>query len=344
MKNILLLFTSFLFMACESLELESFKQTINVSFQGADMPVYLHGNSSSDKIIVIIHGGPGGNGLEYRLGTWKDELEEKYLMAYWDQRGQGMSQGKDQSDVLTVAQMSADLDAVVRTLKSKFGQEKKIILHGHSWGGTVGTHFMVNPAYQKNVAGWIEADGAHDIPFLNTSAIELFENVAEEQIARGNSTDYWTEILDWVASIDKDNISLDEGGEINTKGFEAEGTLANDGILATGEGSFEDIKVLLFSPINQLSSFISGNSANNILTPEIETTAFTDQLYLIEKPCLFLWGAYDFVVPKALGEDAFQKVSSTQKELIIFEQSGHSPMSSEPGKYTAAVVDFIEKL
>lgn len=344
MKNILLLFTSFLFMACESLELENYKQTIYVSFQEAYMPVYLHGNASSDKIIVIIHGGPGGNGLQYRLGAWKDELEEKYLMAYWDQRGQGMSQGKNQGDLLTVAQMSADLDAVVRTLKSKFGQEKKIILHGHSWGGTIGTHFMVNPAYQKNVAGWIEADGAHDIPFLNTSAIELFEKVAEEQINLGNSINYWSGILSWIAGINKDNISLEEGDEINTKGFEAEDTLTNDGILATEDGSFEDLKILLFSPANQLSSLISGNSANNILTPEIETTALTDKLYLIEKPCLFLWGSYDFVVPKALGEDAFQKVSSTEKELIIFEQSGHSPMKSEPAKYASSIVRFIEKL
>ena len=48
-----------------------------------------------------------------------------------------------------------------------------------------------------------------------------------------------------------------------------------------------------------------------------------------------------FVVPPALGEDAFEKVSSDVKKLVIFESSGHSPMSNEPDLFVDEVLSFI---
>jgi len=57
------------------------------------MPAYLYGNFDSKTFIVLLHGGPGGNGLEYRSGKYAEMLEEQFAMVYWDQRGQGNSRG-----------------------------------------------------------------------------------------------------------------------------------------------------------------------------------------------------------------------------------------------------------
>ncbi|MFK8046387.1 MAG: alpha/beta hydrolase, partial [Crocinitomicaceae bacterium] len=59
-------------------------------------------------------------------------------------------------------------------------------------------------------------------------------------------------------------------------------------------------------------------------------------------PSQFLWGKYDFVVPPAVGVDAYNRVSSVNKEIIIFEKSGHSPMSNEPVKFANSIIDFVE--
>jgi pimeloyl-ACP methyl ester carboxylesterase len=51
------------------------------------------------------------------------------------------------------------------------------------------------------------------------------------------------------------------------------------------------------------------------------------------------------VVPPALGYEAFNKVSTpnADKELIIYNSSGHSPMSNEPIKFANDIISFVER-
>lgn len=321
-------------------DLAEVSETIYVQRDKVKMPVYMRGNVASKVIILVVHGGPGGSGYEYRSGKYAETLESKYGMAYWDQRGQGMAQGKFGDNDLTVDIMVDDLRAVVLALKEKYGDETGIFLFGHSWGGTLGTAFMVKDDYQKHVKGWIESNGAHDIPKLNKDAIIMFRQVAQQQIDAGNSVSQWTDILSWANGVDTSNISTDQGGEINSKGFEAEDFLANDGVLSKGDDGSMNI---FSSPINMLTSLISGNSTSNKLHDEVENTALTDQLHKITTPTLLLWGQYDFVVPPALGQDAKDKIQASDVSLVLFTKSGHSPMNNEPDLYTDEIIKFIER-
>ena len=339
-RIIILLSILALFAGCQKTDLAGLNETIYVKNKGADMPVYVRGNGASKCFVVLVHGGPGGNGLEYSIGKSQELMEEEMAFAYWDQRGQGMAQGHYSSAELTVSQMADDLKAVVLTMKAHYGDDSKIIIMGHSWGGTLGTKFMIDPNNQNLVAGWIEADGAHDIPKLNVSGVKLFRKVAAEQIAEGNSTDKWTEILNWANDINTNSISVAEGGEINEKAYEAEELLLNDGVLASGDDSYAP----LLSPTNLFTSSLTGNITSGVLDPEVESTSLTDSLFKITIPCLFLWGKYDFVVAPQLGFDALNKVSSVDKQLIIFQESGHSPMANEPEIFAQVVIDFVEKL
>ena len=339
-RIIILLSILALFAGCQKTDLAGLNETIYIKNRGADMPVYVRGNGASKCFVVLVHGGPGGNGLEYSIGKSQELMEEEMAFAYWDQRGQGMAQGHYSSAELTVSQMADDLKAVVLTMKAYYGDDSKIIIMGHSWGGTLGTKFMIDPNNQNLVAGWIEADGAHDIPKLNVSGVKLFRKVAAEQIAEGNSTDKWTEILNWANDINTNSISVAEGGEINEKAYEAEELLLNDGVLASGDDSYAP----LLSPTNLFTSSLTGNITSRVLDPEVESTSLTDSLFKITIPCLFLWGKYDFVVAPQLGFDALNKVSSVDKQLIIFQESGHSPMANEPEIFAQVVIDFVEKL
>lgn len=340
-----LIFNSVFLSACENeTDLEAIKDTIHVNHEGALMPVYIYGNAIPKKMLIVVHGGPGGNGLEYRFGEYSDILENEMLVAYWDQRGQGMSQGKYDEGAITVQQMANDLEAVVLSVKKKYGEDFQVFLLGHSWGGMLGTKFMVEPNKARHVAGWIEANGAHDIPFLNKEAIKMFKLVSEEQILQGNSIDEWQRIKDWAESIDENDISVEQGGEINSKGFEVEGFLSNDGLIDQGNPGQGDLKLTLFSPINWAKSAITGSYTANVLDTEVESTSLTSQLNKITSPCLFIYSKYDFVVPPALGEDAYNKVSSTNKKLVILERSGHSSMASEPQLFTKAILDFVQNV
>jgi len=52
-------------------------------------------------------------------------------------------------------------------------------------------------------------------------------------------------------------------------------------------------------------------------------------------------GKYDLVVPAELAQEAFDNLGSDDKGIYIFEQSGHSPMASEPDLFAEKVMKFI---
>ena len=327
--------------SCSQEDLTNLSETIYVRSEGADMPAYIHGNGASKVFILVVHGGPGGNGLEYRAGTYAEELEARYAMVYWDQRGQGMSQGHYSPDEVTTEQMADDLYLLALAIKAKYGQDNAVFVMGHSWGGMLGSAMMVKDDYQNVVNGWIESNGAHDIPRLNRMAIPMFIEIGNQQITAGNSVAEWQDIVDWAQTIDTNNISLAQGGEINSNGFKAEELLTNDGLIQPGEEAFRLSGGI--NPTNGLISNITGNNTSDLLENEVENLSLTDQLSKINRPCLFLYSKYDFVVPPQLGLDAFAAVNTTDKKFVLFEESGHSPMDNEPAKFVAEVVEFVEQ-
>jgi len=251
-----------------------------------------------------------------------------------------MTQGHGNSNDLYINKMAEDLYHLVLTLKHKYGKDTKCFILGHSWGGMLGTAFMINEKYQNSVDGWIESDGAHDIPLLNKFAVQLFIETANEQIDLGNSTEKWSEIKTWAEAIDTTNITDEISGEINSKGHEVETNLQSDGVLQEGEfGPY-----YIINPLNALTSKWAGNFAAYYLNEEVEQTSLTNQLYKIELPCLFLYGKYDFVTPYQLGISALSKVSSENKKLVIFEKSGHSPMNNEADLFVSEIVNFIDNI
>ncbi len=337
-KYILLPSILFLLAACSRPTMDTYERFF-FRTDGADLAVQVDGNRDSKVFILLIHGGPGGSGYEYNTGSYADQLEEKYAMVYLDQRGQGASQGKYDASTLTLQQFSDDIYGLAQLLKQKYGQDISLFLMGHSWGGTTGTHALLNTQVQDEINGWIEVDGAHDIPLLNIEAIKMFRQIGAEELSKGNNTDRWQEIVDFANGVDTTNISEDEGGRINSYGFEAEGLLEaiNEG------GGGNPSHGILGRPHLGLAHIISSSSTANAITPETEVAAMTSELHKITVPSLFLWGKYDFVVAPALGVSAVSRVASQDKELVIFDHSGHSPMDTEPEAFVAAVVGFVER-
>lgn len=328
--------TALLLASCTKENTDTYERFYFRTSDGADLAVQVDGDRNSNTFILLLHGGPGGSGQEYNTGLYTERLESKYAMVYLDQRGQGASQG-NYSEV-TLQRFSDDVYELTLFLKEKYGQDISIFVMGHSWGGTTGTHAMINTDIQNEIKGWIEADGAHDIPLLNKEAIKIFIKIGNEEITAGNNISDWQTIVDFAEGVDTNNITNDDGGQINSSGFTAEGLIA--AILSSEAGT--PSHGLATSPILSLSAFLSGSMTANAILEETEKTAMTDELHKITIPTLLLWGKYDFVVPPALGESAYANISSTEKELVIFDFSGHSPMDSEAAKYADEVEKFVE--
>src|SRR5690554_1828223 len=75
-------------------------ETFYVENQGASMRVLVEGNTASKTILLFVHGGPGSSAYFYNTDYISNHIEDKYAVAYWDQRNAGASQGNNNANRL----------------------------------------------------------------------------------------------------------------------------------------------------------------------------------------------------------------------------------------------------
>ncbi len=331
--------------SCKKTEvLKELHETIHVRYKGADMPVHIHGNIENKTIILIVHGGPGGDGLVYRLTEGMQFLERKFALAYWDQRGQGMSHGNYAQSDVTISAMADDMNAVVKALKAKYGAD--IYALGHSWGGTLVAKYVSQKDYQNNLRGWIKTCGSIHAKQEVKDQIILFRKYAKDQISEGLHVAQWQEVLDYVNNIDTSNITDDISLWLNQKGHESSQWLAQDGVIRSNDTSllssvFNDVTYI--RNMNAFHNFISGNVTNFYLREELDNVNLLPDLSKVTIPSLMLAGKYDLVVPPHSSIYAHNAVqSAVYKDSRIFDKSAHSPMVDQPSPFYYTVDNFID--
>ena len=68
----------------------SIAQLVDVSIGGHDQAIMLRGASAKAPVLLFLEGGPGGTGIG-RMRNSGTDLEQKFMVATWDQRGTGKS-------------------------------------------------------------------------------------------------------------------------------------------------------------------------------------------------------------------------------------------------------------
>lgn len=308
---------------------------------GADLRVQVDGNVDSGTILLLLHGGPQGDGFTYNQGLASDLIEEEFGVAYFDQRGQGASRGAVGTP--SIQQVADDTAALVRALKARYGADTEVWLYGHSWGGMLGTATILDTDIQPELAGWIDADGSHDYPLNDIYTLEMFVEVGTAEIEAGS--DYsaeWGDIVDRAQTVlDRGEVREDDSYWMNSTAFEVEDYLDQvvyEEPLALGTM----IRDWTFRPVSQITMKLPGAMAASALNTEAYETSYTDRLGEIEIPSLFLYGAYDFVTPSQLGQDAFDRVSGTAT-FSVLDGSGHSSMMNQPEAYAEEIITFVNE-
>ena len=111
------------------------KRFAEVSFflerKGERMPVYMLGNPSSKKILLVLHGGPGGNMNDYEH---LKPLSVEFLLVGWEQRGNDFTKGNKPADI-KLEDYADDLDFLIKEVKSR--NEGKIFIYAGSFGAHI---------------------------------------------------------------------------------------------------------------------------------------------------------------------------------------------------------------
>lgn len=325
------------FFSCSNDEnLSNLNEILFVRHKNADMPAYIHGNASESVFLIILHGGPGGFGLNYRGATIKSRIEKECAVVYFDQRGSGMAQGNYSESGINIDIMAEDVLALAKVIKHKYGEDSKLFLMGHSWGGTLGPATLLKN--QSDFLGWINVDGSHNTKGLYQEYIANFRRVAAEQIALENDIDYWNGVIDFVNNLEPEYTDINDMYTLNNEAFEAELKLEASKII----NKPEEIDGKVIFKYNVLTLIWNLLKTQSILDENLfEDLSFTERLSEITIPSLVLWGRHDMVVPLGFAQEAYENLGTTEKELMIFEKSGHSPMFTEPELFAETVIQFI---
>lgn len=176
----------------------------SLSINGTKLHVESFGNAT-DPIIVVIHGGPGG---DYRsMINARQLVSNGFFVVFYDQRGSGLSKREDKSQYEAADAIQLfidDLDEIIGHYRLSATQ--KVFLLGHSWGAMLATGYVNQ--YPEKISGVILSEPGgftwtQTLDYLSRSNhIKFFSEalnnaIFPEQIFAGRAEQ---EVLDYKAT------------------------------------------------------------------------------------------------------------------------------------------------
>ncbi|HNN94281.1 MAG TPA: alpha/beta hydrolase [Pseudomonadota bacterium] len=336
-RGLLTLLLSVLLSACAA-DFQDGDEHFYVVHKGAAMPVWVTGNWRSDRIVLHVHGGPGStNGIYFQKDSYR-RIADQVGIAFYEQRGSGSALGAHRQD-LTVDQFVEDARVVMTVLRARY-PTARFALMGHSWGGFLGSAILLDPDLQAQFRGWIEMDGAHDASCKSWNYGR--DRVLEKGVAGAEAfyRDVWK-----CDPVTNENNQLDEYGGKRIHLWHSEFVRAAGGYdvkperVLTGDEIAENLFRSQYDlyAVTQHSPLPVQNFYGRDLTPRLGE---------IKIPAMVLWGTHDLITPAVNAEPAYRALGAAapDKELVLFDDSGHNPWAEEQDKFVAAVSRFLSKV
>lgn len=299
-------------------------------------------------MIIYINGGPGSTSIDVATADmfgWSDGLEENFAMVYYDQRGCGNAQGNIDENTLTIDQFVKDLDAIVAVLKVKY-QDPAIYLMGASFGGFIGASYLLTNSNQDKISGWISVDGAYNFDYdLSWQYRRTFlENIAIEEMNKGNMVSHWTAALEWI--YDNPTITTrEQKNEWRTFVGWPGGIIIPEELASISLR--QGLKIGFNSSYNPFPAYLSQNLeiVNNKLNEDAEGINLISKVSNLTLPSLLIWGRYDDLIVPEEGQDVFNNfgTDTADKHFKLLPNSSHEPYISDPENFKNAIIEFVKK-
>jgi pimeloyl-ACP methyl ester carboxylesterase len=315
----------------------------NIEENNAVLPIWIRGNTSSGKIILFLQGGPASPAIDFAridYPGWRKTLEKDFAIVYFDYRGVGNKQGTFDLNTISYDQYMTDIHKILLFLKAKYNNPELYIL-GHSWGGYLAYHYLINYQSITPVKGFISANGS-----LTTDYEEIrwqyrkayLSQVATAFIDAQEDISYWEEVHLWIDATDV--IDTDEE-KMQWNIYVAKAAVEADDPVATSDY----LKVAFFSPYNILSYLATGKdeAVSNKLYTEEKNFHVLNQIDRITLPVLFITGQYDDVAPPEEMQAGYERIGSPDKYFHVINDAGHESFLDKPIEFHKLIDDFINR-
>lgn len=330
-----LLILSTLVMGCASAQTNAADTPVPIhgseylDVDGAQLYLLTRGENQHAPVLLWLHGGPGG--AERPLFRYfNSELEQHFIVAYWDQRGAGRSFDSDADPhQLTVSRHLMDLDAVVDHLRRTHGQDK-VVLVGHSWGSALGLLYVQQ--HPEKVSTYIGV--AQVVSWLQIQQGQYDFTLAESTNRKDERT----------------LTRLHKLGPPPYKTFDQQHTLY--GLMDQyGGGSHQQICKLcvitkamvtgLVTPWELLAIHRGIHATLEAMTPELLRLDLVEAIPLVEVPVAFFLGRYDRQVDSTISAHYFDTLQAPRKKLVWFDESAHNIPFEEPETFNRTIIGQV---
>ncbi|MEM6427937.1 MAG: alpha/beta hydrolase [Deinococcota bacterium] len=275
-----------------------------ITINGVKLWVDIQG--SEDKPTIIAHHGGPGMGSHASPKKAFAPLADDYRVITFDARGSGQSDG---IPPYSHAQWVADLDG----LREHFGLDT-FILTGGSYGGYISLEYILtHPEHVSHLMLRDTAPSNRYEPQAKQNALSRaseFPSINEadlERIFAGKmqDDDDFRDVFAMIAPLYNANYDPDATAKLVTSiNFRAD---THNAAFSTAKNHYD----------------------------------VADRLHSINVPTLVIVGRHDWITPLAASEEMAEKIPGA--ELVIFENSGHSPQLEENERFIQVVRDFLAR-
>jgi len=339
MEKILIIAICILIISCKPIKENNIGNGIYektfVEINGLKQGMFIKGKNISNPVLLFLHGGPGmpEYGLTQKHPT---NLEENFIVCWWEQRGAGLSFNKNiDPEQITVENIVLDTIEVANYLRNRFNQEK-IYLMGHSWGSFIG----IKTAKQSPELFYAYIGVAQMVNQLNSEKI-AYEYMLEQYRKNNNKG--------MVKKLEKFNFLALDRMPIDYAMFR------DKPMHELGIGTMHEMKSVIsgiFLPIMKNKEYTFSERVNiwraksmllkkTNLWDILIMTDLSTEITAIEIPVYFMHGIYDYTVNYTLTKEYYEKLDCSIKAFYTFENSAHSPIFEEPEKINKIILKDI---
>ena len=247
----------------------------------------------------------GGPGMGSRKGDWHtfQPLTDTYRLVSYDQRGNGESDG---GEPYSHEQFAADLEALRQKLNLG-----KIILLGGSYGGYIALEYALR--HQGNLHTLILRDTAANNRYKDTS------------MQRALESDF---------PMDKARLERLFAGQVESNEDFSDSFKMIQPLYNVTYDPAKDAERLAQIPFR----FETHNYAFSRNQADFD---ITEALRRVQTPTLVTVGRHDWITPLEASKELAEVLPNS--ELVVFENSGHSPQLEETERYLNVVRDFLSR-
>lgn len=271
---------------------------------------------SADPTLVSLHGGPGIS--DHSKGKQAFEsLTDQYSLLVYDHRGCGDS---SLTPPYSNEQYAKDAEALRETLE--LGD---VVLIGGSYGGFITQQYASQ--FPEHLNGFVLRDTAPTSEY--------------EENAWKNAREKWPRLQEMelgVPDITWDEFSRVMDGNVNSDDEFERVFHGMAPLYAPSLESFDESAAEAAAEATESRTF-HHETHNVMFTEEYPTMDYRDALKQIDKPALVTVGRHDWITPPAASKEIANRLSNAQ--LVIFEQSGHSPNFDQQAQYLDRVREFL---